>query len=66
MANYLRFDVIEGVLPSDRCIDIAYVGISDSLEDICSLCENEGAPAYYELGVQKGVIDTERGEIRYD
>ena len=36
-ATHLRFDVFNMARPDTDCVDIAYIGFSDSIEDICAL-----------------------------
>lgn len=63
--KYARFDVFNTPMPADSSVDIAYFGISDSLEDICALDANaefDMIPIQYSGGTVR-YINTATGEI---
>lgn len=66
LAKYLRVDIInfkDNVnIPEDCYIDIAYFGMSDSIEDICSLNSDMETVSLYQKGKIK-TINTATGTI---
>lgn len=60
-ALHLRFDVFNGVTPSDEYVDIAYVAIADSLKDICAF-QKTGIGEIYRGGAVSSSIDFATGK----
>ena len=60
-ALHIRFDVFNITTSPETYVDIAYVGMADSLEDICRL-NTKGAGEIYKGGVIAGTIDFSTGE----
>ena len=68
-AKYIRLDIINRAFDDERSIDVAYVGISKSLEDIIALNEDmssimmfDGIRAVDILNPDEGGEDTEKPE----
>ena len=45
-AKYLRFDVFQAGVSNETCIDIAYIGMSDDLRDVCMLNRELGDESF--------------------
>lgn len=60
-AQHLRFDVFNGVIPATEYVDIGYVAMAGSLEDICSF-QKTGLGELYESGTLAGTIDFATGK----
>ena len=52
LADYIRFDLINSstAISADQYIDVAYFGMSDSLEDICALNSDMDSLIFYQNG----------------
>ena len=63
-AKYMRFDIMNSSspIPATDYIDIAYFGISDSLEDICALNSDMESLIFSQDGMLKS-IDTKTHEV---
>ena len=65
LAQFLRIDLLDGgssALPESEHIDVAYVGISDSLEDICKLNADMPELMLYQNGALK-TVNTATGAV---
>ena len=60
-ALHVRFDVFNVATSPETYVDIAYVGMADSLEDICRL-NTKGVGEIYKGGAIAGTIDFATGE----
>ena len=60
-ALHVRFDVFNVTTSPETYVDIAYVGLADSLEDICRL-NVKGVGEIYRGGAIAGTIDFSTGE----
>ena len=56
--KYIRVDVFNKVTPTDVAMDIAFVGMDSSLEEICKLAQDEFATIDYYEGSSKTDLDT--------
>jgi len=65
LAKYFRIDIMstDGKVPADCYMDIAYFGISDSIEDICKLNSDLETITLYQNGSAKTVV-VATGEIQ--
>ncbi len=63
MAQHLRLDVFNTVTPTDHYVDLAYIGISDNLEDICKLNADMDSATVHAMGTVTGRLDFATGEI---
>jgi hypothetical protein len=65
LAKYFRVDIMstDGKVPADCYMDIAYFGISDSIEDICKLNSDLETITLYQNGSAKTVV-VATGEIQ--
>ena len=63
LAKYLRLDIFSCKMPTDSYVDLAYVGMSDNLDDFCKLNENKGTATYVEFGREKGVFSFVTGKV---
>jgi hypothetical protein len=61
MAKYFRFDFFNGAVSADMYIDLAYVGLSDSLEDILKI-NSDMETILLINGNENLIIDTKTGE----
>ena len=59
-ALHLRFDVFNITTSPETYVDVAYVGLADSLEDIC-LLHTKGVGEIYKGGVVVGTVDFSTG-----
>ena len=60
--NYVRFDVLNTALSTDSCVDIAYFGICDTIEELCEL--NSDAETMLLLSSGKTeTVNVKTGEI---
>ncbi len=62
-ALYLRIDIWEGVTPADCYVDLAYIGISDSIDDICKLNSDLGTATMHTRGPITELLNLTTGEI---
>lgn len=60
--KYLRFDVFNNAVGADSYVDIAYVGIADSLVDICRQNGSSGRGEMYEGGSAVNALDFSTGK----
>ncbi len=60
--KYLRFDVFNNAVGADSYVDIAYVGIADSLVDICRQNGSSGRGEMYEGGNAVNALDFSTGK----
>jgi len=61
LAKYFRFDFFNGAVSNDMYIDIAYMGLSDSLEDILKI-NADSETVMLVNGNENIIIDTKTGE----
>ena len=62
-AKYLRLDIFNAKMSTESYIDLAYIGLSDNLDDICTLNGNEGTAVMSEKGQTVATLDLSTGEI---
>lgn len=63
IVKYLRYDIFNGSMSKESYVDIAYVGISDDLADICKLNNNKGTADYCEFANVKDTLDLATGKF---
>ena len=59
---HIRFDVFNDVTSPETYVDIAYVGMADSLEDICNINDNVGTGDFYKGGIIIGSVNFATGK----
>lgn len=65
-AKFLRLDFFDRKLSEDSYIDIAYLGMSNSLEEILKLNSDMKTVSIYTQSVKETFIDTATGEVVKD
>ncbi|MBQ8407964.1 MAG: hypothetical protein IJY39_03790 [Clostridia bacterium] len=66
IAKYARLDIFNCVMSTESCVDLAYFGISDNLDDICRLNGNKGTAVYCEFGTEKATLNLATGSFITD
>ncbi len=61
--RFVRFDFFNTKTSQNSYLDLAYIGISDNLEDIYALEPAGGVAELYEKGTVVGTVDLATGEI---
>ncbi len=63
LVKYVRLDVFNDVIPTNAYVDLAYVGIADSLDAICEWEEEIPTATVHTRGPVTAILDLESGEI---
>lgn len=62
--KHLRLDIFNHQVTDDDYIDIAYIIIEDSIEEICKFHKNEGEADLYVRGAKSGTLDLSTGKMK--